>query len=68
MTKEEEMRPEDVIKMSLCEFTNRFGFSPADAREKKWFAVTGKRLTDDMRAAIEAGVIGDDNLDDVVMV
>jgi hypothetical protein len=58
---------EDVIKMPLAEFEGRFGFRPVDALEKKHFAVTGNRPDQFIRDAIAAGVIGETNLDGVVM-
>jgi hypothetical protein len=66
-TDTDKLSPEDVIKMPLIEFVRRFGFRPVDAQEKKWFAVTGNRIDDISRGAIEAGIIGDDDLSNVVM-
>jgi hypothetical protein len=61
----ERITPEQVIAMPLAEFERVFGFRPADRREKHWFAVTGTRLDDISRAAIEAGIIGAANVDHV---
>ncbi len=44
------MSPEEVIRMPLVDFENTFGFRPGDALEKKWFAITGKRITDTTKA------------------
>lgn len=62
-----ELTPEDVIRMPLAEFEQRFGFRPIDALEKKHFAVTGKRPDQFMRDALEAGVAGETRLDNVIM-
>ena len=67
MKSNDKLTPAEVIAMSLSQFERRFGFRPIDALDKKWFAVCAKRITPDMRLAIEAGVIGEYALDDVVM-
>lgn len=63
----DELTVREVIAMPLDEFERRFGFRPVDKLDKKWFAVAARRIQPFDRAAIEAGVIGDYNLDDVVM-
>ena len=67
MTPNDELTPADVIAMPLVEFVARFGFRPRDALEKKWFAITAKRITPMEYQAVKAGVIGDYPLDTVVM-
>lgn len=62
----DELTPDDVIKMPLAEFKERFGFLPDDKEEKKWFAVTAKRLSSINRDAIEAGIVGETDLSSVV--
>lgn len=58
----------DVLAMPLAEFEERFGFRPTDALEKHWFACSGERITQQSRAAIKAGVLGDTpDLSHVVM-
>jgi hypothetical protein len=52
-----ELTPQEVIAMPEDEFERRFGFRPVDALEKKWFAVTTKRLDSLSRGAIEAGLL-----------
>ena len=42
--------PKDVLAMPLAKFERIYGFRPADALEKYWFAVNGKRLNDITRA------------------
>ena len=61
------LTPEDVIKMPLAEFEQRFGFRPDDALEKHWFAVVGKRLDDIARGAMEIGLVPTGDLSKVVM-
>lgn len=63
----DQLTPDDVIKMPLAEFERRFGFRPVDALEKKHFAVTGNRPNQLVRDAIEAGVIGASSTEGVVM-
>lgn len=65
--REDELSPDDVIKMPIAEFEQRFGFRPVDALEKKHFAVCAKRPSQFERDAIEAGVLGDLSLNGVVM-
>ena len=63
----DKLTPEAVIKMPLREFEQRFGFRPADALEKRWFAITGKRLDETSRLAIECGITPRGDLSQVVM-
>ena len=65
--KNEDLSPEDVIKMPLAEFEERFGFRPVDALEKKHFAVTGNRPNEFVRDALQAGVMGELTTEGVVM-
>ena len=44
-----ELSPEEVIKMPLKEFEERFGFRPVDALEKHSLASNAKRLGPEMR-------------------
>ncbi len=65
-----QLDPEDVIKMPLDEFEQRFGFRPVDALEKKWFAVVAKRILPIQREMIAAGILddaGSNDLSNVVM-
>ena len=65
-----QLSPEDVMKMPLDEFEQRFGFRPVDALEKKWFAVIAKRILPIQREMIAAGIlddVGSDDLSNVVM-
>jgi hypothetical protein len=61
-----ELTPEDVMGMSLADFEVAFGFRPKDALDKKWFAITGKRITDTTRA-FALHMMDDINLSDVIM-
>ena len=61
------LTPADVIAMPLAQFIAVFGFRPADALEKHWFAATAKRITPFERDAIAAGVFGEVDLSTVVM-
>lgn len=54
---DEMLRPADVIGMGLKEFARRFGFKPADALEKWWFAMTQKRLDAAQRREFESGLL-----------
>lgn len=67
MKQNAELSPQEVIEMPLSEFESCFGFRPVDSQEKKWFAVTGKRITTLDRDAIASGIVGDDDLSDIVM-
>lgn len=67
MKSNDELSPEEVIRMPLSEFEHRFGFRPVDALEKKFFASNGKRPSQTVREALEAGVIGDLGLEAVNM-
>jgi hypothetical protein len=51
------LKPADVLAMPLAEFQERFGFRPADALEKKFFAVTGQRPDAMQRDMIEMGIL-----------
>lgn len=64
-TKNEDLTPENVKAMPLAEFEQRFCFRPADRLEKHWFAVTGKRIDSGSRAAVEAGLLGQIDLNGV---
>jgi len=59
------MYPEEVIKMPLTDFEKMFGFRPEDALAKKWFAISGKQITDVVRAFAE--LEGEMDLSEVVM-
>ena len=61
------LTPADVKVMTLAEFERRFGWRPADALEKAYFAATAERLGAFERAALEAGVLGDIDITTVVM-
>ena len=68
MSEAKNLNSTDVIAMSLALFEQQFNFRPTDALEKKWFAVTGNRLTVQMRSMLEASAITKaDSLTDVVM-
>lgn len=59
------MSPEEVIKMPLADFEKMFGFRPTDALAKKWFAISGKQITDVVRAFAE--LEGEVEMSEVVM-
>ncbi len=61
------MTPDEVIKMPLSDFEKTFGFRPKDALDKKWFAITGKRITDTTRA-FTLHLMDEIDLSEVVMV
>lgn len=54
----DQLRPADVIRMPLAEFERRFKFRPTDALEKKWYAITAKRLSKRDRAEFDSGTLG----------
>jgi len=59
------MNPEEVIKMPLADFEKTFGFRPKDALAKKWFAISGRQISDVVRAFAE--LEGEIDLSEVVM-
>ncbi len=61
------LTPTDVISMPMDEFEKQFGFRPGDALEKKWFAVTGERITSLQREAIMSGILEAGDLSGVIM-
>ena len=61
------LAPADIAAMPLILFERYFGFRPRDALEKKWFAITRTRITPSVRAALEAGTLGNIPLNDIVM-
>ena len=64
-----ELTPDEVNSMPLAEFEERFGFRPADALEKHYFAGMAKPLDPTMRAMINAigPMPSQDILDSIVM-
>ena len=50
MTPIEDVTPTDVKAMPLAEFWHHFGFTPADIPEKWVFALTGERVSPQLRA------------------
>lgn len=57
----------DIKRMPLDEFEKKFGFRPKNAMEKYFFACNGERASQLTIMAMEAGVIGKVNTDDIIM-
>jgi hypothetical protein len=63
----DKLTPQEVKRMGLKEFEQRFGFRPVDALEKQFFAATGKRPMFIQREVMMAEVLGPVDTSDVVM-
>ena len=67
MKSNDELSVGEVAGMNLAEFEERFGFVPADALDKLFFAVVGKRMDDTHRRAFESHLLEHGDLSRIVM-